>query len=178
MGSRQVGWGPLGDGLDFHNARTWTLNQPGIDGGLGPGNARQHVYWAIANVFVVGSDRSEAAVRLDAHEAIRHGGSTGLLFEGEMDDPRLMDLVNNEVGLEIAGELMERIQAGGYAGWLSPHDVGLDRLGNEQVAADMRAMVNAALSSGGGAAVWIGSDGVSNFNLDSHLTPYDYNGAA
>jgi hypothetical protein len=108
-------------------ARSWALSMPGIDGGTGPGNARQHLYFSIGMTVAVaaGKIRSvetletqarkasmEALRILDRHENI-YGGSV----KGPMDGARTMDLVNNNLGVSITPGIMSAWQQSHQRRW-------------------------------------------------------------
>ena len=139
------------EGVNAYNARHWALSQPGIDGGTGPGNARQHLYFAIAmSMYKRGED--PARVALDAHETISHWSYDEFELKGSFRADRMMDLTNNEIGLGIANEIRDIYAAGdfGYVEWTSPGALLHDR----ESRAAIEVLVNQALAPGGG-AVWL-----------------------
>jgi hypothetical protein len=106
---------PLFGGTDYQiasTARSWALSQSGIDGGSGPGNARQHLFFSIGMTIATAINdhhrtgdlaaaarKSQAkAIRLlDRHENIYNGS-----VKGPMDAARMMDLTNNALGVSMA----------------------------------------------------------------------------
>jgi RHS repeat-associated protein len=86
------------------SARAFGLHQPGISSGDDIGNARQHLFWSSAVMLYSRLDRSTAVRILDAHENI-WGGK----LYGKFGDDRKMDLINNEIGLSLAGEFWQQL---------------------------------------------------------------------
>jgi RHS repeat-associated protein len=85
--------------------RSWVYSQPDVGGGEGPENARQHLY--IAARLTVEFGEKDARTILNVHEGIRLENGNYNEYAG-WNDARKMDLINNEVGIEIGLEVLDR----------------------------------------------------------------------
>jgi hypothetical protein len=90
---------------------------------------------------------------LDAHENIVTGDNGELVAHGPLNDPRKMDLINNSVGIDLAGQIMSTVnrQGGSVRGMAA--ETARDYLDRKDVQRAIVAAVNDAIASG--SAVWI-----------------------
>jgi RHS repeat-associated protein len=88
------------------NERSWVYSHPAVAGGPGTENATQHMFIA-ARLVVAYGDEGKAREVLNMHESI-------LELEGELflhagwNDERKMDIINNEVGIAIGLDVLDR----------------------------------------------------------------------
>ena len=92
--------------------RNWVLGQRGVGGGTGQENARQHIYIAARLVVAMGEDRARTI--LNMHESILKEDGT-LTLGAAWNDARKMDVINNEVGVSIGLEVLDRYGEPGEA---------------------------------------------------------------